>query len=54
MFVASLGAGMKVSPKEMPLEVTLVEMLDQILAPLDRECAHLVEEHLNDSKEISP
>ena len=27
-------------------EVTLVEMLDQILAPLDREFARLVEEHL--------
>jgi NADPH-dependent 2,4-dienoyl-CoA reductase/sulfur reductase-like enzyme/rhodanese-related sulfurtransferase len=27
-------------------EVTLVEMLDQVLAPLDRECARLVEEHL--------
>ncbi len=27
-------------------EVTLVEMLDQVLAPLDRELAHLVEEHL--------
>ena len=27
-------------------EVTLVEMLDQVLAPLDREFAHLVEEHL--------
>jgi NADPH-dependent 2,4-dienoyl-CoA reductase/sulfur reductase-like enzyme/rhodanese-related sulfurtransferase len=28
-------------------EVTLVEMLDQVLAPLDREFARLVEEHLN-------
>jgi len=27
-------------------EVTLVEMLDQVLAPLDREFAHLVEEYL--------
>jgi NADPH-dependent 2,4-dienoyl-CoA reductase/sulfur reductase-like enzyme/rhodanese-related sulfurtransferase len=27
-------------------EVTLVEMLDQVLAPLDRECARLVEEHM--------
>ena len=27
-------------------EVTLVEMLDQVLAPLDREFARLVEEHL--------
>jgi len=27
-------------------EVTLVEMLDQVLAPLDREIARLVEEHL--------
>jgi NADPH-dependent 2,4-dienoyl-CoA reductase/sulfur reductase-like enzyme/rhodanese-related sulfurtransferase len=27
-------------------EVTLVEMLDQVLAPLDREYARLVEEHL--------
>jgi NADPH-dependent 2,4-dienoyl-CoA reductase/sulfur reductase-like enzyme/rhodanese-related sulfurtransferase len=27
-------------------EVTLVEMLDQVLAPLDRECARLVEEHV--------
>jgi len=27
-------------------EVTLVEMLDQVLAPLDRELARLVEEHL--------
>jgi NADPH-dependent 2,4-dienoyl-CoA reductase/sulfur reductase-like enzyme/rhodanese-related sulfurtransferase len=28
------------------LEVTLVEMLDQVMAPLDRECARLVERHL--------
>ena len=28
-------------------EVTLVEMLDQVLAPLDREFARLVEEHLS-------
>ena len=28
------------------LEVTLVEMLDQVLAPLDPECARLVERHL--------
>ncbi len=27
-------------------EVTLVEMLDQVLAPLDRECARLVQEHV--------
>lgn len=27
-------------------DVTLVEMLDQLLAPLDRELAHLVEEHV--------
>ena len=27
-------------------DVTLVEMLDQVLAPLDREFARLVEEHL--------
>ena len=27
-------------------EVTLVEMLDQVLAPLDREFARLVEEHV--------
>jgi NADPH-dependent 2,4-dienoyl-CoA reductase/sulfur reductase-like enzyme/rhodanese-related sulfurtransferase len=27
-------------------EVTIVEMLDQVLAPLDRECARLVEEHM--------
>jgi NADPH-dependent 2,4-dienoyl-CoA reductase/sulfur reductase-like enzyme/rhodanese-related sulfurtransferase len=28
------------------LEVTIVEMLDQVMAPLDRECARLVERHL--------
>ena len=28
------------------LEVTLVEMLDQVMAPLDRECALLVERHM--------
>jgi NADPH-dependent 2,4-dienoyl-CoA reductase/sulfur reductase-like enzyme/rhodanese-related sulfurtransferase len=28
------------------LEVTLVEMLDQVMTPLDRECARLVERHL--------
>ena len=28
------------------LEVTLVEMLDQVMAPLDAECARLVERHL--------
>ena len=28
------------------LEVTIIEMLDQVMAPLDRECAHLVERHL--------
>ena len=28
------------------LEVTLVEMLDQVMAPLDPECARLVERHL--------
>jgi NADPH-dependent 2,4-dienoyl-CoA reductase/sulfur reductase-like enzyme/rhodanese-related sulfurtransferase len=27
-------------------EVTLVEMLDQVLAPLDREFAHIVQEHV--------
>ncbi len=27
-------------------EVTIVEMLDQVMAPLDPECAHLVERHL--------
>jgi NADPH-dependent 2,4-dienoyl-CoA reductase/sulfur reductase-like enzyme/rhodanese-related sulfurtransferase len=27
-------------------EVTLVEMLDQVMSPLDRECARLVERHL--------
>jgi NADPH-dependent 2,4-dienoyl-CoA reductase/sulfur reductase-like enzyme/rhodanese-related sulfurtransferase len=28
------------------LDVTLVEMLDQVMAPLDQECARLVERHL--------
>jgi NADPH-dependent 2,4-dienoyl-CoA reductase/sulfur reductase-like enzyme/rhodanese-related sulfurtransferase len=28
------------------LEVTIVEMLDQVMAPLDRECALLVERHM--------
>ena len=28
------------------LEVTLVEMLDQVMAPLDPECARLVERHM--------
>ena len=28
------------------LEVTIVEMLDQVMAPLDPECARLVERHL--------
>jgi NADPH-dependent 2,4-dienoyl-CoA reductase/sulfur reductase-like enzyme/rhodanese-related sulfurtransferase len=28
------------------LDVTIVEMLDQVMAPLDPECAHLVEHHL--------
>ena len=28
------------------LEVTVVEMLDQVMAPLDQECARLVERHL--------
>jgi NADPH-dependent 2,4-dienoyl-CoA reductase/sulfur reductase-like enzyme/rhodanese-related sulfurtransferase len=28
------------------LEVTIVELLDQVMAPLDPECAHLVERHL--------
>ncbi|WP_373498708.1 FAD-dependent oxidoreductase [Desulfococcus sp.] len=28
------------------LEVTIVEMLDQVMAPLDPECAHLVERYL--------
>ena len=28
------------------LEVTIVEMLDQVMAPLDSECARLVERHL--------
>jgi NADPH-dependent 2,4-dienoyl-CoA reductase/sulfur reductase-like enzyme/rhodanese-related sulfurtransferase len=28
------------------LEVTLIEMLDQVMAPLDPECARLVERHL--------
>ena len=28
------------------LEVTMVEMLDQVMAPLDPECARLVERHL--------
>ena len=32
--------------KHAGFEVTLVEMLDQVLAPLDREFARLVEEHL--------
>jgi NADPH-dependent 2,4-dienoyl-CoA reductase/sulfur reductase-like enzyme/rhodanese-related sulfurtransferase len=28
------------------LEVTLVEMLDQVMPPLDPECAHLIERHM--------
>ncbi len=28
------------------LEVTIVEMLDQVMAPLDQECARLLERHL--------
>jgi NADPH-dependent 2,4-dienoyl-CoA reductase/sulfur reductase-like enzyme/rhodanese-related sulfurtransferase len=28
------------------LEVTIIEMLDQVMAPLDQECARLVERHL--------
>ena len=30
------------------LDVTVVEMLDQVMAPLDPECAHLVERHLEE------
>ena len=41
-----IGLEMAVNLVHLGFEVTLVEMLDQVLAPLDRECARLVEGHL--------
>jgi NADPH-dependent 2,4-dienoyl-CoA reductase/sulfur reductase-like enzyme/rhodanese-related sulfurtransferase len=41
-----IGLEMAENLVHLGFEVTLVEMLDQVLAPLDREFAHLVEEHL--------
>ena len=41
-----IGLEMSENLAHLGFEVTLVEMLDQVLAPLDREFAHLVEEHL--------
>ncbi len=35
------------------LEVTVVEMLDQVMAPLDPECARLVERHLEQPRRPS-
>ncbi len=41
-----IGLEMTENLAHLGFEVTLVEMLDQVLAPLDRELARLVEEHL--------
>jgi rhodanese-related sulfurtransferase len=41
-----IGLEMAENLVHLEFDVTLVEMLDQVLAPLDRECARLVEEHL--------
>jgi NADPH-dependent 2,4-dienoyl-CoA reductase/sulfur reductase-like enzyme/rhodanese-related sulfurtransferase len=41
-----IGLEMAENLVHLGFEVTLVEMLDQVLAPLDRELAHLVEDHL--------
>jgi NADPH-dependent 2,4-dienoyl-CoA reductase/sulfur reductase-like enzyme/rhodanese-related sulfurtransferase len=41
-----IGLEMAENLVHLGFEVTLVEMLDQVLAPLDRECARLVEGHL--------
>ncbi len=41
-----IGLEMAENLTHLGIEVTLVEMLDQVLAPLDRECARLVQEHL--------
>ncbi|MBS1211845.1 MAG: FAD-dependent pyridine nucleotide-disulfide oxidoreductase, partial [Proteobacteria bacterium] len=41
-----IGLEMAENLVHLGFEVTLVEMLDQVLAPLDREYARLVEEHL--------
>jgi NADPH-dependent 2,4-dienoyl-CoA reductase/sulfur reductase-like enzyme len=41
-----IGLEMAENLVHLGFEVTLVEMLDQVLAPLDREIARLVEEHL--------
>jgi NADPH-dependent 2,4-dienoyl-CoA reductase/sulfur reductase-like enzyme/rhodanese-related sulfurtransferase len=41
-----IGLEMAENLVHLGFEVTLVEMLDQVLAPLDREFARLVEEHL--------
>jgi NADPH-dependent 2,4-dienoyl-CoA reductase/sulfur reductase-like enzyme/rhodanese-related sulfurtransferase len=42
-----IGLEMAENLVHLGFEVTLVEMLDQVLAPLDREFARLVEEHLH-------
>ena len=41
-----IGLEMAENLVHLGFDVTLVEMLDQVLAPLDREIAHLVEGHL--------
>jgi NADPH-dependent 2,4-dienoyl-CoA reductase/sulfur reductase-like enzyme/rhodanese-related sulfurtransferase len=41
-----IGLEMAENLVHMGFEVTLVEMLDQVLAPMDREFARLVEEHM--------
>jgi len=41
-----IGLEMAENLAHLGFEVTLVEMLDQVIAPLDREFARLVEEHL--------
>lgn len=41
-----IGLEMAENLAHMGFEVTLVEMLDQVLAPMDREFARLVEEHM--------
>jgi NADPH-dependent 2,4-dienoyl-CoA reductase/sulfur reductase-like enzyme/rhodanese-related sulfurtransferase len=41
-----IGLEMAENLVHLGLEVTLVEMLDQVMAPLDLECARLVERHM--------
>jgi NADPH-dependent 2,4-dienoyl-CoA reductase/sulfur reductase-like enzyme/rhodanese-related sulfurtransferase len=41
-----IGLEMAENLAHLGLEVTIVEMLDQVMAPLDPECARLVERHL--------